>query len=129
MSGRSKGGKGKGSGGAKTTSSAGVAPQEKEKGGQIVISPLPKEDVAPIYGKKGEETTATATGTESDSGGRDSESEEDDQALYGAADDDEEMLANKVVDKFLAGPIARATSQSIQDLLVSGHVKMSRRQR
>ena len=76
-----------------------------------------------------EETTATATGTESDSGGRDSETEEEEEALYGAADDDEEMLANKVVDKFLAGPIARATSQSIQDLLVSGHVQMTRRQR
>ena len=76
-----------------------------------------------------EETTATATGTESDSGGRDSESEEEVDELYGEADDDEEMLANKVVDKFLAGPIARATSQSIQDLLVSGHVQMTRRQR
>ena len=82
-----------------------------------------------LISKGEEETTATATGTESDSGGRDSESEEEEEELYGEADDDEEMLANKVVDKFLAGPIARATSQSIQDLLVSGHVQMTRRQR
>lgn len=97
---------------------------KKRRGGARGLS-MEQEDA--FYGE--EETTATATGTESDSGGRDSESEEEEEVLYGAADDDEEMLANKVVDKFLAGPIARATSQSIQDLIVSGHVQMTRRQR